>query len=545
MTSMLLQSQNKSENPPSLRVRFDATPWAYPKKELHARQHAARNAVLLQLENGLGRQMVSLPTGVGKTLLAVHLATHFKKTLFLVHTVELLKQSVSAFEELGIEVGVLWRKRWEVRNITVGMIPSMGNRIERIDSEEFDVVFVDEGHHATSTTWARVINHFRPVLRLGLSATPEREDGASLADLFGEVTYQMAFYEAVMEGYIVPPLGLEISTNMPLQVSFKRGDFDSHEVESQVNTKARNQIALDVFKTHGANRKGIAFTAGVKHARDLAKLFSDQGIKADFVYGEDPMRDEKLLKLRNNQLQIIFNASMLIEGYDDPTINLGMILTITRSEARYQQAMGRAARLLREGQGQTWNGKPKRDFLWIDLRDQEASDDRQHMWRFYGINRGDQMNRNKIRPLAPVNASQVAVETYASSPEIKDSGVTLETFLKTLEMLKPPPANGMIEIDPMYALRDPTANQLEVLRTAGFDTEANWTYGGACKTIAKLPATSKQEKLLLAYGFDVINTKFSRDQAKVALTKMQDSKQIPDWDLVRKVMPKLLKKAEQ
>ena len=78
-------------------------------------------------------------------------------------------------------MGQIWQRRENLdTEVTVGMIPSLLHRLERIPPDTFDLVIVDEAHYARSRTWERVIRHFRPKLLVGLSATPNRTDGRSL-----------------------------------------------------------------------------------------------------------------------------------------------------------------------------------------------------------------------------------------------------------------------------------------------------------------------------------------------------------------------------
>ncbi|MBK8753004.1 MAG: DEAD/DEAH box helicase family protein [Candidatus Competibacteraceae bacterium] len=132
-----------------------------------------------------------MPTGVGKTALACHVACNHQSTLFLCHRQELLAQTAATMKRIApdFEHGFIrpGEHRIEPEGFTIGMIQTVYNRLDRLNPDAFDCVIIDECHHAASRTWRTVLDHFQPRLRLGLTATPERLDPSRIDHSIVEV----------------------------------------------------------------------------------------------------------------------------------------------------------------------------------------------------------------------------------------------------------------------------------------------------------------------------------------------------------------------
>lgn len=294
-----------------------------PPEHLRPRQKAAFKSVFDNLNKGIDSMLVALPTGVGKTHLAIAIAHQFERVLFLVHRTELLKQTISSYHAAGNQrsIATITSASRDVApdaHFTVGMIQTLAGRLDQYDPTRYDCVITDEAHHAMAAEWRKVIEHFQPDLNLGLSATPERQDGAPLSHLYSVLAYHMTVADAVREGALVEPIALEVQTGTDLStVKRSRGDYDAGELQSALNTPERNKLILDTFLKHGRNRKAVGFTAGVQHAQDLARLFNDAGLPSVAIAGADKDREQKLQDLENGKYLVGFNAMLLC--LDDQT----------------------------------------------------------------------------------------------------------------------------------------------------------------------------------------------------------------------------------
>lgn len=288
-----------------------------PPDHLRPRQKDAFRAVFENLNKGIDSMLVALPTGVGKTHLAIALAHQFERVLFLVHRTELLNQTLNSYHAAGNprSVATITSASRDVApdaHFTVGMIQTLAGRLDQYAPQRHDLVIVDEAHHSAAAEWRKVIQHFHPELSLGLSATPERQDGAPLSNLYSVLAYHMTVADAVREGALVEPVALEVNTGTDLSnVKRSRGDYDAGELQSALNTPERNDLILKTFLKHGRGRKAVAFTAGVQHAKDLERTFNKAGLPSVAIAGADKDRTKKLADLENGKYMVAFNAMLL------------------------------------------------------------------------------------------------------------------------------------------------------------------------------------------------------------------------------------------
>lgn len=214
--------------------------------ELKPRQLEAFDAVFSALDRGVDRQLVALPTGVGKTVLAAHVAKQFNKVLFLAHRQELIAQTARtmAIVDPDRTQGRIEQGSHDLGSaFTIAMLPTVYRRLDRIPPDSFDCIILDEAHHACSKTFREVLDHFQPRLRLGLTATPERLDGLALSNLFSEISYSMTLADAVTENYLVPPSAIQCLTSVNISAVHTRGgDLAEDELAALVDDPARNEF---------------------------------------------------------------------------------------------------------------------------------------------------------------------------------------------------------------------------------------------------------------------------------------------------------------
>ena len=487
--------------------------------ELRPRQQQAHDAVFNALSKGISKQLVALPTGTGKTVLACHIAKQFESVLFLAHRQELVAQTAATMSRVAPEIpqGFILQGRHDPARFTVGMIQTTYNRLNRMDPKAFDLVILDECHHSAAKTWRAVADHFRPKLRLGLSATPERADGAPLSNLFDAIVFSMTLGDAVNENYLVPPKCVQISTQTNLdKVRCTAGDFNQGDLERTLNTPNRNKLIVDAYRKHAADRRAVCFTAGVQHAIDLAAAFQEQNIAGDWISGDDPQRTEKLTRFAAGEIQVLANAMLLTEGWDDPETSAVLMARPTKSRSLYMQMLGRGLRLA-EG---------KTDCLLLDFVDSASRHNLLSAWRFFGQEGIEVEGRPKNRRAEM--AREKAKEEFGIEPDYS-------TIERLLDILKPPPR---IE-DFSYGSNEwhyaaASDKQLIMLQGYGFDVEnTDWTKGQASAVIGNLAASHKQVSLLLALGFDVLSQSWTRQQATVALERAKSKGIQPDWNRLR------------
>lgn len=345
--------------------------------ELRDYQIEAVKSVIDEAEAGINRQLISLPTGSGKTIVMAAIAKHFnKKTLLLAHREELIIQAAEKFKLFWPEasIGVCMAGRDEIDNqIVVGSIQSCSRpkRLERLKEQGFELLMVDEAHHSKAESYQSVIkvldfSHNTNRLLIGVTATPDRSDKQPLGDTFDKISFSRSISTMIRAGYLSPVTGRKILTSFVLErIHTHTGDFATNELSEAVNTPERNAFIVEKFKAYASTRKGIAFCCDVQHCNDLAEAFTKQEIAATSVWGDmkPESRKQALDDIKTGRIQIVTSCGILTEGYDEPSVNVILMCRPTKSVSLYIQCVGRGLRL--------WPGK--QNCLVLDFSDKGHS----------------------------------------------------------------------------------------------------------------------------------------------------------------------------
>lgn len=292
-------------------------------------------------------------------------------TLFLAHTQELITQSAEKLgDELGykpiVEMNIQGGDPsgfWQGGLCVVASVQSMrsNRRLEKYKDHPFGLIVIDECHHSTSATYRKIIDYYtglNPECRVvGITATPNRADGAALGIVFESVAYQMTIEDAIEGGWLVP-IRQEVVTIESLDfsgVSVKTStltgdkDFAAGELEDVLmEEETLHGMAMATLEKVG-DRPTLIFTAGVKQAAMLADVLNRyKSNSARFVSGETPKdeRREILTDFTAGRLQFVANCQVLTEGFDAPVCAAIVMGRPTKSVSLYIQMLGRGLRPL-------------------------------------------------------------------------------------------------------------------------------------------------------------------------------------------------------
>lgn len=314
-----------------------------------------RNVITAILSCSSKKQLISMPTGTGKTITFLSFAKEYgKKTLIIVHREELLNQTLDKALKIGFlpsDISLFSSKiKEEASIITIAMVQTIGRNLENFKKEHFDLMIIDEAHHATADSYLKVIDYFgfrgSEKLLLGFTATPLRSDGRILSALFDTHSYKMTLSEATQLGYIVPVRGIRIEMEKSLEdISIIGNDYDISQLDKIMNCESVNKIICERCSVL-FSRPGIIFTTSINHAEKLKDLLIEKGMKAESVNYKTDRKDLNSIyeKLKKGEVDFVTNAVKLSEGFDEPNIRSVIIARPTRSPILYKQMIGRGLR---------------------------------------------------------------------------------------------------------------------------------------------------------------------------------------------------------
>lgn len=336
-------------------------------------QEDCLEAIQEYASKGKMRQLVSLPTGSGKTVVFGHLVQRMQhRALILAHTGELLEQAREKIQMIcpGIEVGLVdgQHKEFEYPVVVASVQSSaLQHNLERLKQQNFPLLIADEAHHFAADSHRRIINHLgfgvgTDRLLVGFTATAFRNDSLGLAEVFDIIAYERSIRDMVSEGYLCRPNGLRIATDIDLsKVRLEGADFQATSLAAVMDTPELNKLVADAYLQHAQDQQAIVFGVTIQHALNLAEALKQRGIAAKAIHG-NMGRDERaqaIAEYRSGVIKAITNCSVLVEGFDAPETSCIIIARPTHSKGLYQQMVGRGLRL--------WPNK--RECLILDLGD--------------------------------------------------------------------------------------------------------------------------------------------------------------------------------
>jgi len=320
----------------------------------------------LEVSRALGhhRNLLVSATGTGKTVMAavdyarLRLRLPRARLLFVAHREEILTQALSTFRHCLRDhaFGELWvggARPQAFEHVFASIQSLKESTLYALDPERFDVVIVDEFHHAASPSYRALLDRVRPVELLGLTATPERSDGLPLLHWFeNRIAAELRLWDAIDQHRLCPFVYYGIHDGLDLrEVPWRRGH--GYDVEGLSNLLTANdswarQVIAQVRERVADVRtmRALGFCVSIAHARFMARVFTATGIAAAAVWS-DSAGDERQRALRDlaaGRVNVVFAVDLFNEGVDVPAVDTLLMLRPTDSPTLFLQQLGRGLR---------------------------------------------------------------------------------------------------------------------------------------------------------------------------------------------------------
>lgn len=320
--------------------------------------------VALSRQLGHHRNLLVAATGTGKTVMAAidyaRLCASLPRSrlLFVAHRKELLDQARATFR-IALR-NPAFGERWvdgerprDFDHVFASIQSLAANGLAALDATHFDVVIVDEFHHAAADSYRAILERLAPRELLGLTATPERTDGLDvLAHFEGRIAAELRVWDAIDQRRLVPFVYYGIHDGSDLRdVPWRRGRGYDVEGLTRVLTADEHlgRVVVEQLAGHVDDIRRIralGFCVSVDHARFMARIFRESGIPAVSVSAGSSAEERRqaLIDLGEGKLRVLFSVDLFNEGVDLPSVDTLLLLRPTESATLFLQQLGRGLR---------------------------------------------------------------------------------------------------------------------------------------------------------------------------------------------------------
>ena len=311
----------------------------------------------LKLGQGYRRVAIIAGTGAGKTVIGGKIcadtAARGLKLMFLVHLDVLVGQTYQKMQAFGLECGFIkagWQENPDAP-IQIASIQTMEKRSWWRDWKA-NVVFFDEGHTTVFSQIGQEIiyeTHAKAV-HLAMTATPYRLGREQLGDHMETFVASPIPAELQRMGYLAPIEYYGVPSDSQIKLDDVRtvaGDYDERDLKNACDRPELVQRIVEEWQRLTPGKRTIAFCVDVEHARHVAAAFREAGVTADVVDGSTPIKTRQRLyrDLGAGKLLVLTSCNVISIGFDEPSVEVGLLLRPTQSRALHYQQVGRLLRI--------------------------------------------------------------------------------------------------------------------------------------------------------------------------------------------------------
>lgn len=308
----------------------------------------------------IDRALLLSSTGTGKSLASAFMLREMgtRRALFIVHREQIAKQTLKSYKRVfgssrtyGLLSGNSRELGAEFLFATMQMM-SKEDILSHYSPGDFDVIILDECHHAGAESYQKIMRYFKPKFWLGMTASPDTNQYDIYSIFDHHIAYEIRLQQALEEDLLCPFHYFGITD---LEINGEVFD-DNAGVKNFSNliSDARVDYVIDKANYYGFSGdrvKGLIFCSRKDEAKELSKKFNERGLRTEVLTGEDTQerRESVIARLTNDedgedQLDYIFTVDIFNEGVDIPEINQVIMLRPTQSPVVFIQQLGRGLR---------------------------------------------------------------------------------------------------------------------------------------------------------------------------------------------------------
>ena len=308
----------------------------------------------------IDRALLLSSTGTGKSLASAFMLREMgtRRALFIVHREQIAKQTLKSYKRVfgssrtyGLLSGNSRELGAEFLFATMQMM-SKEDILSHYSPEDFDVIILDECHHAGADSYQKIMRYFKPKFWLGMTASPDTNQYDIYSIFDHHIAYEIRLQQALEEDLLCPFHYFGITD---LEINGEVFD-DNAGVKNFSNliSDARVDYVIDKANYYGFSGdrvKGLIFCSRKDEAKELSNKFNERGLRTEVLTGEDTQerRESVIARLTNDedgedQLDYIFTVDIFNEGVDIPEINQVIMLRPTQSPVVFIQQLGRGLR---------------------------------------------------------------------------------------------------------------------------------------------------------------------------------------------------------
>lgn len=303
------------------------------------------------MRSGVKSLIIESPVGSGKTALTAEMIKNASargiRCWFLLHRIELVRQSMEAFRESDVNFGVVATGFTMDDSLPVQIcsIQTLKRRLDKMAAP--GMIVYDEAHHVCAKSWVDIRTRFPNAYHIGLSATPERLDGKGIGDHFKSMVPGPSTRWLIKNGFlsdyrlIVPPYGINVEG-----IHHSMGDFNAAELAVVADVPTITGSAVQEYSKRAAGKRAIARGVNIHHSKDIASQFNAAGVRALHVDGKTPHQERRaaLESFSRGETLVLSNVDLFSEGLNVPSVECILDLRPTESLSLWIQFCGRALR---------------------------------------------------------------------------------------------------------------------------------------------------------------------------------------------------------